>query len=148
VLFTHKDIVLAAHAGWRGLAGDILLQSLDLLKKKLGSLADVQAFIGPYIQQDDFEVGEDVAQQLQFHYEKCHPEQWDLPNNLSKTKSVPGKFLADLGLLAHAQLINKGLPESNILDLKQNTYAQNILHSFRRDGQKAGRQISFVTRLA
>lgn len=54
-----KNIALAIHAGWRGIENHIVQKSL----KQLDLLSDpeLRLWIGPHIQQEDFEVDEDVA---------------------------------------------------------------------------------------
>jgi len=59
VLFAARDgsAVGAAHAGWRGLAGGVLEQTVA----KLGvPAAQLVAWLGPTISQEHFEVGDDV----------------------------------------------------------------------------------------
>ncbi len=56
VLFSGKDTVGAAHAGWRGLAAGILEETV----LKMGGAE--QAYLGPAIGQNAFEVGEEVLE--------------------------------------------------------------------------------------
>lgn len=59
VLFTNKEgtVVAAAHAGWRGLVGGILLSTI---KEMNVTPKDIITYLGPAIGPDAFEVGEDV----------------------------------------------------------------------------------------
>lgn len=53
-------VVAAAHAGWRGLAGGILENTVAVMRDKTNS--EIMAWLGPSIGPDAFEVGEDVLQ--------------------------------------------------------------------------------------
>jgi YfiH family protein len=65
VLFALRDgsAVAAAHAGWRGLAAGVLEATLQAMCRGTGAQpADVQAWLGPCIGPESFEVGADVLQ--------------------------------------------------------------------------------------
>lgn len=52
--------VAAAHAGWRGLAGGVLQQSVEALRRRATPGVALQAWLGPAIGPDNFEVGDEV----------------------------------------------------------------------------------------
>ena len=62
VLFAdyQSQIIGAAHSGWRGSVNGILENTLDLMIKHGAKLENISAAIGPCIQQQSFEVGQDV----------------------------------------------------------------------------------------
>ena len=63
VLFCDQDgmRVAAAHAGWRGLAGGVLESAVNAM----GVAPDrVLAWLGPAIEQEAFEVGNEVREQF------------------------------------------------------------------------------------
>jgi YfiH family protein len=65
VLFATTDgrAVAAAHAGWRGLAGGVLDATVEALCVGTGARpADVQAWLGPCIGAEAFEVGAEVRE--------------------------------------------------------------------------------------
>ena len=59
VLFCDRagTVVAAAHAGWRGLAGGILQNTIAAMNTPA---AEIMAYLGPAIGSDAFEVGQDV----------------------------------------------------------------------------------------
>lgn len=61
VLFAGPGVVGAAHAGWRGLAGGVLEQTVAAMRDATGCEADaIQAWMGACIGPAQFEVGADV----------------------------------------------------------------------------------------
>ena len=61
VFFADKNFFGVVHAGWKGLAGGIIENSIRLLFKNGFSLDNTHILIGPSIRKDHFEVKEDVA---------------------------------------------------------------------------------------
>lgn len=97
VLFCDSDgkVVGAAHAGWRGLAGGVL-QATAARMREAGA-GDIMAWLGPAIGPRAFEVGQDVA---------------DAFSNAGAFRAIPerpGKFLADIYMLARAALAEAGV---------------------------------------
>jgi YfiH family protein len=99
VLFCDRDgtRVGAAHAGWRGLAGGVLgatIKSLDVPPSQL------MAWLGPAIEQDAFEVGDEVREA----FLKLAAE------NLAAFKpNARGRWQADLYQLARNELARLGV---------------------------------------
>lgn len=109
VLFTSKngDVIGAAHAGWRGLSGGVIentIQEMLALSPGLRS-KDIVAWMGPAIGPSKFEVGDDVLRAFS-------PQASSI---LSKAfKPVPGspdKYLANLYLLAQDRLRSFGIEQ-------------------------------------
>lgn len=99
ILFTDRagSCVAAAHAGWRGLAGGVIANTVARLPADPGELL---AWIGPGIGPDAFEVGDDVLQAF------CD----EAPENRSAFAPLrPGKWLCDLPALARTALRRAGL---------------------------------------
>ena len=61
IFFANKNFFGVVHAGWKGLAGEIIENSIRLLFKNGFSLDNTHILIGPSISKDHFEVKEDVA---------------------------------------------------------------------------------------
>ncbi|MCL9775226.1 peptidoglycan editing factor PgeF [Vibrio methylphosphonaticus] len=122
------DEIAAVHAGWRGLADGIVENALDCFS------GEVQAWIGPAIGRDAFEVGEDVRAAF------CGLDTVFEP--AFQPGKEPGKWLADLSLIVQLKLGQKG-----VTDITQSglcTYSDpKRFFSYRRDGQ-TGRMASFV----
>lgn len=87
----------AAHAGWRGLAGGVLANTIARMP---AAPADLLAWIGPGIGPSAFEVGDDVLQAF------CtdHPE-----NRAAFRALYTGKWLCDLPALARNALRRSGV---------------------------------------
>src|SRR5690606_18746899 len=60
VASTDAKALGAAHAGWRGLQAGVLEAMMEALRRKHPAAPGWQAWIGPGISQDFFEVGMDV----------------------------------------------------------------------------------------
>lgn len=119
-----RRVVAAVHAGWRGTAAGIATATLREMQKSFGSRPhDVFAAIGPGIAVCCYEVGEEVARQFGM----------DTAGHL------------DLAAHNQRQLIEAGLPHSQVETLRACTYCgAERFHSWRRDGPRAGRMISYV----
>ena len=102
VLFTDRagTLVAGAHAGWRGLAGGVIENTVQTLAANGARPEDVLAYLGPAIGPAAFEVGDEVYAA----YTQSDPQ--------SSTAFVPhgnGKWLADLFALARRALARSGV---------------------------------------
>jgi hypothetical protein len=95
-----KKVVAAAHAGWRGLAGEPerggVLEATRRALASVGALQDVRVWLGPCIGPRAFEVGEEVREV----FLATDP----LAASAFKNLSTKGKHLCDLALLARHRL--------------------------------------------
>jgi polyphenol oxidase len=126
------EVVAAAHAGWRGLAGGVLESTM----KALGLPGEqVQAWFGPAIGVEHFEVGAEVR------------EVFLVGNEAAEAAFQPnarGRFMADLALLARLRLERLGV--RRIYGGTECTYADpQRFFSHRRDGI-TGRQATLIWR--
>jgi YfiH family protein len=119
-----RRAVAAVHAGWRGTATRIVERALEAMRERFGTAPeDVHAAIGPGIGPCCYEVGPDVAAQF----------------------GAQGKTHIDLPGENRRQLTETGVTGQRI-------YASNLctkcrpedFHSFRRDGEAAGRLFAFA----
>jgi YfiH family protein len=119
-----RRAVAAVHAGWRGTVARIAATAVAAMHEKFGTEPrDLHAAIGPAIGVCCYEVGPEVAEQFRLH----------------------GRAHLDLRAADREQLLEVGVTPERI-------YASNLctkclaaeFHSYRRDGQKAGRLYSFV----
>lgn len=129
VLFCQQDgqQVAAAHAGWRGLAGGVLQQTLA----QFADPAKVSVYIGPAIGPRQFQVGEDVLQAFQMQLGQ-NVRRYFIPQNIAATAIVGQRYLADLAGIAKYVLEQTGvsdIQQSGICSVENTDY-----FSYRRDG--------------
>jgi hypothetical protein len=133
MLLAGPDGELAAvHAGWRGLVGGVIAETL----KAAGGGPGWTAWIGPSIGPCCYEVGEEVAEQVA---EASGPE-----------AVVPGpgvKPHLDLVAAARRQLADAGVAETHSVAACTRCDAER-LYSYRREGKGAGRNVAFIWRRA
>jgi YfiH family protein len=119
-----RRAVAAVHAGWRGTAARIVPAALRAMQARYGTeAADLHAAIGPAIGPCCYEVGPEVAAEF----------------------GEQGRVHLDLAAINRGQLLESGVTAGRI-------YASNLctrcgaadFHSFRRDGERAGRMYAFA----
>jgi len=134
VLLADNDgrIVGAAHAGWRSLCGGVLE---NLVSAMAVAPERLQAWLGPAIGPDSFEVGPEVRDAFLEH----DPE----AVSAFKTDGArPGHFMADIYALASLRLNQLGV--SNVTGGGLCTVEDpDRFFSYRRDGQ-TGRMVTLV----
>lgn len=126
-----SKVVAGIHAGWKGTKEKIVFKTIEELKKNYSvDLSSMIAFIGPGICKEHYEVGKEVA---------------DLFDDHVKSAASGKKYILDLKLENFNQLVKSGLKKENIEVCGLCTYGEKILfHSFRRDGEKAGRMLGII----
>ncbi|MGB7481108.1 MAG: peptidoglycan editing factor PgeF, partial [Burkholderiaceae bacterium] len=125
----------AAHAGWRGLAAGVLERTVAAMRA--AGAGDLMAWLGPAIGPAAFEVGEDVRQAFV-------GGDGALDVAFAPIAARPGKYLADIYLLARARLRRIGIDSIAGGGLCTYTDARRF-YSYRRDGV-TGRIGSFIWR--
>jgi YfiH family protein len=127
---TKQRAVALAHAGWRGVVGQIVPATVaELVRVAGGSLQDVTAVIGPCIGPCSFEVKNDMAGQFNSKYVRATPE---------------GTLFVDLPQCLADQLRDAGVPEANIhLSGLCTVCRPDLFYSCRRDGGK-GRMLAMM----
>lgn len=127
----------AVHAGWRGLAGGVVEETVRRLAARLGAAAvrDLVAAAGPAARSCCYEVGQEVADRLR-----------PLPGSgrLLVKGRAPGKWNADLPALAVSALVAAGLSADRVEAVGPCTICSPSFHSFRREKSLTGRQLSFI----
>ena len=118
--------VAAVHAGWRGLVNGVIESAMDAHAFDL-------AAIGPCIGACCFEIGDDVAAKLR---------PFVVRNELT------GRTHGDLRAAARARLVARNVQNANIDDVASPHGCTKcdpaMFHSFRRDGERAGRQLAVI----
>jgi hypothetical protein len=137
VLFADRAgrVVGAAHAGWRGLAGGVLRQTVASMRA--AGADDITAWMGPAIGASAFEVGQDVYDS----FAKALPG-IDVGFAFAPRPDHAGKYLADMFGLARLMLARDGV--SSVAGGEHCTAMQaDRFYSYRRDGV-TGRQASLI----
>jgi len=120
--------VAVIHAGWKGLLGGIIEQTL-----KSFSSRNLVAHFGPAISQDSFEVGEEVRNQY-----------------ISKDDSFQSSFKTNFGkyyldLYSAAKLVLNNFDIYKISGGAECTFKQRDEYfSYRRDGKHSGRMANLI----
>jgi len=130
VLFCDEsgEEIAVAHAGWRGLAGGVLENTLMHFN---ADPPEIMAYLGPTIGPCHFEVGEDVKSAF---INMDIPEIINEAAILFQDSEEKGKYLADLYGIAKIILANKGVRQ--IYGDPICTYCEfDRFYSYRRDGQ-------------
>lgn len=149
ILVTNKSgtEIAAIHAGWRGLADDVVENTLSALQSSPDSL---MIWIGPSISKSYYEVGEDVYNAFAKYHtkEECDaafsPYHPIMDTYKSNQDIPPKKWLVDMPLLAEQRLIRLGVNKQDIYLSRECTYAQSDRYfSYRRDGI-TGRMASLI----
>lgn len=117
VVLAAQGAVAAVHAGWRGLAAGALEQGVRALRD-VGGAGEIVAVVGPCAGGCCYEVGEEVHAA----FDDAHRR---------------GRLI-DLRAIAHDRLLAAGVAE--VRDVTVCTVCDERFFSYRREGQRAGRQ--------
>ncbi|MBV2169297.1 MAG: peptidoglycan editing factor PgeF [Bdellovibrio sp.] len=135
-------LIAGVHAGWRGVAAKILGKTIQKLTEQGASPGNLNVIIGPHIQKPSFEVGNDVRDLILSSLGPLSPsERAFYYDTVTETKA-----LVDLNQVVRTQLQQEGINFENLFDLHIDTVTSPQFHSYRRDKEKSGRQISFICR--
>jgi YfiH family protein len=124
-------VVAAAHAGWRGLAGGVLEQTVAALALPPSRLL---AWLGPAIGPEAFEVGEEVRE--------CFVAADPAAAGAFRFGERPGKHYADLFLLARQRLQRAGVQRIHGGGISTHADPARFF-SYRRDGV-SGRMAALI----
>jgi YfiH family protein len=132
-----RKIIAAVHCGWRGTQKKVIQRVLEGIEDHYnGQLGSLLVALGPSIGPECYEVGQDVRQEF---------KEADLPLEVFRPHPVKdGKYFLDLKEANLLQLLNLGVKRENIFTIDSCTQCSSFLPSFRRDGKKAGRMLSFI----
>lgn len=140
VLFTNREgsRVAAAHAGWRGLSGGVIDNTVQALRDAGDDPKDLLAYIGPGIGPTAFEVGNDVYEAF------AARDAGAVAAFKPRATDKPGKWLADLFTLARRALSRAGVTQIYGGGDCTHTDSRRFF-SYRRDGT-TGRMAAFIWR--
>lgn len=128
-----KKAIGACHAGWRGTAAGIAMETVRSMQDHFGSNPeDILACVGPALDQDHFEVGQDVYDAVASH--SLQPDRLLAPN-------ARGRWQFNIWQANVDQLLSAGLAADHISVVEVSTFLRNdLFYSHRRRlGGKTGR---------
>ncbi|MCK5632148.1 peptidoglycan editing factor PgeF [bacterium] len=131
-----NQVVAAVHAGWRGSAKTVVLKALSRMEKEFGTKAtNIRAFFGPSAKVCCYTVGDDMLEKL---------EDFEFIDRVVQQRGKENYF--DLPVFNKLLLQSVGV-KSDEIKMQYNlcTMCDKSLHSHRRDGKKAGRQMTVVS---
>ncbi|MEE8341639.1 MAG: peptidoglycan editing factor PgeF [Candidatus Neomarinimicrobiota bacterium] len=117
------------HAGWRGVTSGIIENSIEKMKKLNAKSINIKVLLGPSIRQCCFEIGPEVGKLFDDKFQKI---------------SNSNRMLLDMQNTVIDKLIKMNVRYKNIIDIKECTCCSDQYHSFRKDGNKAGRMIAMM----
>lgn len=122
----------AAHAGWRGTALGIVVETIRAIERLGSNPRNLRAALGPCIGPCCYEVGDDVVRA----FVRAPADPFFRPGRA-------GRWFFDLRAANRAQLIACGVSPGRIEDAPCCTKCRpDLFHSYRRDGANAGRMVS------
>lgn len=130
VLFADEraGVVGACHAGWRGAAGNIVARTISEMTELGASTAHIKAYVSPCISLENFEVGEEVAQQFPDTY-------------VDRSRDKPHVDLA--GVLV-GQLVGEGVSIDRVENAGVCTYSDGRFFSHRAESGRTGRMMGCI----
>lgn len=138
--------VMAVHAGWRGtalgIAGKSLREFVAEVKKKYPQPLRYVSAIGPCIGPKAFEVGEEVVQAFPGSEQAGLAKFLRLDDGKKKYLfDLPGENLRQLELVKKELKLDLQVDSLGLCTLSQ----PDVFPSYRRDREKAGRILSFLS---
>jgi YfiH family protein len=124
-----QAVIAAIHSGWRGTAGKIAQRCVLTLQERFGlDPSTLHAWLSPCASGQRYTVRADVAQYF--------------PRTITPYRDE--MFLFDNVAEIKHQLLEAGLNEQNISISGLCTIGDERFHSYRRDGERAGRMVAFI----
>ena len=124
-----SGVIGAVHAGWRGAAANILPSALEKLQGAGADIQNTSAYISPCISLENFEVGEEVAEQF---------------DPMFINREIGAKPHLDLKSFLKQQLLAYGIADEHIETDPRCTFEDEHFYSYRRERDKAGRMLAFI----
>jgi YfiH family protein len=123
-------VVAGVHSGWRGTEQNIVGATIEALRRYYNSAAaDLHIYIGAAASQCCYEVGDDVSARFDAKYSR---------------PIGGGKFFFDNKGRVLDQILERGIPSTQIEADPRCTICDTSLHSYRRDGLKSGRMFAVI----
>lgn len=132
-----RRVVTAVHCGWKGTLRRILEKAVTGMRDHYGSNPEeILAAFGPGIGAGCYEVGEEVRRS---YLKEKFPA--------SIFRPIPGrhsKYFFDLEGANRLQLVSQGIKKEHIFTVGVCTHCDERYPSYRRDGNRTGRMLSFI----
>jgi polyphenol oxidase len=129
--------IAGIHAGWRGIANQIFPMTIQKMILNGSRPENLNVFIGPHILYDSFEVDFETRDKILIGLENPHAYYKVSPLNSDRV-------LVNLFEVAIAQARTNGINTQNISYCLSDTKTDLNYHSYRRDKDQSGRQVSFI----
>jgi len=124
-----EKVVVGIHSGWRGTKQQIVRKTLLQLQKEFDCEPEnLFVYIAPSISQNNYEVGNEVA------------EQFDSKYLIPKDE----KYLLDVAQANYDMLTDFGIPKLQIEKSELCSLNEKYIHSFRRDKAMSGRAFGVI----
>ncbi len=132
-IFEKKNGIFGTvHSGWRSTALNIIKNAVHSVIEKGGELQNIKIVLGPAIDMDNYEVGNDVIEKFKENKES---------DNLVYKKAGE-KFKIDISATVNNQLSKIGINPANIFSVNLSTFKnKELFFSYRRDGKPVGENI-------
>lgn len=123
-----KEVLAIVHSGWRGTVQEISLEALRQMVEDFGSqVEDVVAYVGPSIDQDNYEVGPEVYDAFKA-----------FENRNSFFEPRREKYMLSNIDATIDSLMRAGIKKENIEIERESTWNSERLHSSRQEGKDYG----------
>lgn len=126
-------VVGAVHAGWQGLAKDIIRLTVKKMQQQSDNVANFSAWVGACIAQCNYEVDEKVKTAVLATLDLTVQNDESLINRLF-IRTMDGHYLANLAKIAELQLNACGIHQ--VYQSQLDSYADDRLYSYRLQSQK------------
>ncbi|MCX7996745.1 MAG: peptidoglycan editing factor PgeF [Patescibacteria group bacterium] len=130
-------VIGVSHQGWRGSLARMAQKTVEAMVKAGASVAAIEAFIGPAISGEVYDVTKD-------RYTTFRNEFFPYAHLFAKHRD--GKYFLDLPELNVQQLLESGLGVTNITSYRRCTYSEpDQFFSYRRDAKtEFGEMLAYV----
>lgn len=136
-----NKIIGNIHSGWKGTLNKIIVNAITLMQNEFKcETKNIKAYICPSIMKCCFEVDKDVVDNFKENFDNI--EEFISLGNIKEGKQ---KYYTDTLNLNKKILISLGLKKENIFSSDICTKCHHrVFHSYRHDGEKAGRNIALI----
>lgn len=132
-----KKVIAAVHCGWKGTSKRVVQKAIQGMVDRYGCHpSSLLVALGPCIQGECYEVGEDVFQSFE---KQGLSTDFFLPHPSRKNK-----YFFDLKGENMSQMLRLGVDKTNISSIDCCTHCDESFPSYRRDRNRAGRMLSFI----